>query len=286
MAGGVAFNQGKPLGPGDLSLLVRDSGNNIVDPYNISYTIFQTDDSGNQTLAAGPMTAPARVSVGAYYINITVPTTWHGSYRLVWYLTQNVGDPQIQVYEDFQVVFVNPASGSLEAQSTLITPKPVTSPARAPAIMAVRQMLFDTNPDRNYHFRPPTPGKVVANYTTRVGFIWPDDLIITMLQITIAQLNYYNPKNVYGFTIDMIPDDWARIAAIGAASKCLLAEANRWAEEEFSYSLNGVSLDINKSSLYQSLGATYDQMFTVTAPLVTANRPFSAGLRQQRWLLG
>ncbi len=286
MAGGVVFNQGKALGTGDLSLLVRDSLNNILDPYHISYSIFQLDEQGAPTLVYGPKLAPARASVGAYYINITVPATWHGQFRLIWYLTQTQGLPENQVVEDFQIVFVNPASGSLEAQSTLVAPRPVTTSSRAPAIMAVRQMLFDTNPDRNYHFRPPTPGKVVAGYTSRVGFIWPDDLVLTMLQITISQLNYYNPKNIYSFTIDMIPDDWARIAAIGAASKCLLAESNRWAEEEFSYSLNGVSLDINKSSLYQSLGQTYDQMFSTMAPLVTANRPFSAGLRQQRWLLG
>lgn len=286
MSGGVIFNQGKLLGPGDLSLLVRDSQNNILDPYNISYTIFQTDDQGNQTLAAGPMSAPTRISVGAYAVKITIPTTWHGSYRLVWYLIQNLGDSQVQVYEDFQVVFVNPASGSLEAQSTLVAPKLATLPKYAPAIMAVRQLLFDTNPDRNYHFRPPTPGKVVANYTTRVGFIWPDELILTMLSITVSQLNWYNPKNIYGFTLDSVPLDWANIAAMGAASKCLTAEGARWAEEEFSYSLNGVSLDINKSSLYQSLGQVYDQQFTAMAPLVTANRPFSAGLRQQRWLLG
>jgi hypothetical protein len=286
MAGGVLLTQGKVLGSGDLNLLVRDSQNNILDPYNIAYSIFQLDEQGNQTLVAGPQATPTRASAGAYYINITIPTTWHGPYRLVWYLIQNQGDPQIQVYEDFQVVFVNPASNSLEAQSVLVTPKVATSPSRGPAIMYVRQLLFDTNPDRNYHFRPPTPGKVVANYTTRVGFIWPDELILTLLQITISQLNYFNPMNIYSFTIDMIPDDWARIAALGAASKCLTAEGARWAEEEFSYSLNGVSLDINKSSLYQSLGQVYDQQFTTMAPLVTANRPFSAGLRQQRWLLG
>jgi hypothetical protein len=45
----------------------------------------------------------------------------------------------------------------------------VTGKYYAQAIRVVRELLSDTNPDRNYHFRPPTPGRVVANYTTRVG---------------------------------------------------------------------------------------------------------------------
>lgn len=286
MAGGVCFNQGKQLGTGDLSLLVRDSQNNIIDPFNISYTIFQLDEQGNQTMMTQPKSSPSRAGLGAYFINLTIPSVWHGEFKLVWYLIQNQGDPEVQVYEDFQVVFINPASGSLEAQSVLVSPKLATLPKYAPAIVAVRQLLFDTNPDRNYHFRPPTPGKVVANFTSRVGFIWPDDMIITFLQLTISQLNYYNTKNIYSFTLDSVPVDWGNVAALGAASMCLTAEGCRWAEEEFSYSLNGVSLDINKSQLYQSLGQIYDQKFIIMAPLVTANRPFSAGLRQQRWLLG
>ena len=286
MAGGIPLNQGKQLGPGDLSLLVRDSQNNIIDPFSITFSIFQVDDSGNQTLVFGPKSTPGRSGVGAFFVNITIPVTWHGSYRVVWYLVQTIGTPEQQAFEDFQVVFVNPASGSLEAQAVLVAPKLATNPVFAPAIMAVRQLLFDTNPDRNYHFRPPTPGKIVANFTARVGFIWPDDMIIIMLNITISQLNYYNPKNIYNYTLLTVPVDWGNVAALGAASKCLTGEAARWAEEEFSYSLNGVSLDINKSSLYQSLGQVYDQQFINMAPLVTANRPFSAGLRQQRWLLG
>ena len=45
----------------------------------------------------------------------------------------------------------------------------VTGKYYAQAIRVVRELLSDTNPDRNYHFRPPTSGRVVANYTTRVG---------------------------------------------------------------------------------------------------------------------
>jgi hypothetical protein len=190
------------------------------------------------------------------------------------------------VYEDFVVQPIDPADSSFEAPSTIIAPRPVTKNKYAPAIMYVRELLSDTNPDRNYHFRPPTPGKVVAGFTTRVGYIWLDSTILRMLDIAIAKLNTWNPKNLTNYTLDSIPTDWGKCAAVGAAASCLSAEGARWAADEFSYSLNGVSLDINKSSLYLSLAQTYGQEFTEWATPLTAIRPCSAGLRQQRWLLG
>jgi len=302
--------QGKALGPGDLSILVRDSNGALIDPAVIAYTIFQVSDrvptfgqraydfdleqpthmaaatDTSLALVTQPKLVPARSSQGAYFVNLTVPTIWKGVFRLVWYLVQYHGQPESRVYEDFVVQTVDPASASFEAASAIIAPRPATTNKYAPAIMYVRELLSDTNPDRNYHFRPPTPGKVVAGYTSRVGYIWLDPTILRMLDIAIAKLNTWNPKNLTSYTLDSVPADWGKCAAVGAAASCLSAEGARWAADEFSYSLNGVSLDINKSSLYLSLGESYKAEFAEWAPLITANRPFSAGLRQQRWLLG
>lgn len=308
----VTHTQGKQLGSGDLNILVRDSNGALIDPAQISYSIFQissqvpvkvrgayeydqlqpqnlqqaTYTPQNAMLVGQPRMVPVRASQGAYWVNISIPTTWQGVYRLVWYLTQYQNQPENQVFEDFIVQTVDPASNSFEAPSSIIAQAPITTNKYAPAIMYVRELISDENPDRNYHFRPPTPGKVVAGYTTRVGYIWLDSTILRMLDISISKLNTWNPKNYWNWTLDTIPIDWGRCAAVGAASSCLLKEGARWAADEFSYSLNGVSLDINKANLYQSLGQTYQQEFNEWAPLITANRPVSAGLRQQRWLLG
>ena len=304
------LSQGKQLGPGDLSLLVRDQNGALIDPVLVTYSIFQLTDrvptfsareyefdlkqpnhmgvnpEQNLVLVTPPKLIPARSSLGAFYVNQVVPTLWNGVFRLVWYLIEYKDQPESRVYEDFVVQRIDPADSSFEAPSAIIAPRPITKNKYAPAIMYVRELLSDTNPDRNYHFRPPTPGKVVAGFTTRVGYIWLDSTILRMLDIAIAKLNYYNKMNITNYTLDSIPMDWGRIAAIGAAASCLSAEGARWAADEFSYSLNGVSLDINKSSLYLSLAQTYAQEFSEMAPLLTANRPCSAGLRQQRWLLG
>ena len=276
----------KMLGPGDLSLLVRDSNGALIDPSSITYSIFSEESNGNQVLVTPPQSVPSRSSQGAYFINITVPTIWNGKYELKWYLKQYPESPIDTVSDEFIVQPVDPATGSYEAPSTVIAAKPAVNSKYAPAIMIVRELLFDTNPDRNYHFRPPTPGKIVAGFTARVGFIWTDATILRMLKLAISELNWYNPKNIYNFSIDNVPEDWGNVAALSAAGHCLSGEAARWAADQFSYSLNGVSLDVNKADLYRSLADQYNQEFHVMAPLLTANRPFSAGLRQQRWLLG
>ena len=308
----ITLTQGQTLSPGNLSILVRDQSSSLIDPAQIAYSIFQlssqvpvkvrgayeydlfqpnnmqevTLQTEGAVLVGQPRTTPARSSQGAYWANLTIPTIWNGVFRIVWYLIQYQGQPESQVFEDFIVQTVDPTSNSFEAPSSIIAPKPETKSKYAPAIMYVRELISDENPDRNYHFRPPTPGKVVAGYTTRVGYIWTDSTVLRMLDISISKLNTWNIKNYYGWSLDNIPADWGRCAAIGAAASCLLKEGARWAADEFGYSLNGVSLDINKSNLYQSLGTTYQQEFNEWATLITANRPYSAGLRQNRWLLG
>jgi len=316
----IVLTQGQPTGTQDLAILVRDASGCLVDPVNITYTVYHLRDlvptkstvayeydmhqplnmeggpplpPEGSVLALPPQQIPTRVSVGTFYANFTIPTTFKGVYKIVWQLQVYPANcPQSFVHMDFIVQTIDPADPAFEAPSMIIGKQMGIADARttpkmfAQAVRVVRELLSDTNPDRNYHFRPPTPGKVIANYTTRVGFIWLDTTILVNLATSISMLNLYNPMNYYNWNLNTIPYDWGNIAALEAASLCLSGESARWAADEFSYSLNGVSLDINKSALYQSLAQTYNQQFTTLAPLVTANRPFSAGLRQQRWLLG
>jgi len=317
----VTFTQGTTLGPNNLSILVRDANGALIDPALLNYTIFKITDTipmkidqayewdlhqpqnmaggpplppEGWTLASLPQQVPTRVSQGAYYVPITIPTTWKGVYRLVWNLQlYSTNCPIDTVQETFVVQNVDPTNPGFEAPSTVIAVPPsivnvgnATPEMIAKAVMYVRWNLSDTNPDRNYHFRPPTPGRVVAGFNTRVGFIWLDTQILMALDQAISMLNLYNPKNIYNWTLDTIPKDWGNIAALGAAGLCLSSEAIRWAGDQFAYSLNGVTLDINKADLYRGLGDAYMQQFNNMAPLVTANRPVSVGLRQQRWLLG
>lgn len=281
-----AIPQGKTLGAADLSIYIREETGALYNPSLITYSLFAVDrDTRIETLVSTPNLIPASDGTGIFHVNMTVPTTWIGEFKLVWYINRYADSPVDTVTEEFQVVEFTPGRSSFEAPSVLMVSKPGISDKTAGMIMLVRELLSDTNPDRNYHFRPPTPGKTVAGFNARFGFIWNDDTIIRMLRLAINQLNLTNPKNIYDFTIDSIPEAYTATACIGAAAKCLSAEAARWAAEEFSYSLNGVSLDINKAQTYQQLAGAYAEEFKELAQTAMANKAASVGLRQQRWLI-
>lgn len=282
----VVLPAGKTLAPGDLSLMVRDSSNAPVTPTSLNYTIFAKDADGNTSLISQPRLQPVMQELGLYYVSMTLPTSWaDGDYQLVWYLQQTPGEAEVQILEDFSILAVKPGTGSLEAPSVLMAKKLQVTEKVADLVMSVRELLSDTNPDRNYHFRPPTAAKTVAGYTTRVGYIWTDQTILRFLKLAIAQINTANPKNLYSYKVETIPDDnWGQAAALGAAAKCLTAEAARWIADEFGYSLNGVSLDLEKSAKYQGLGEQYNSEFKEWMVPLTANRPASVGLRQMKFL--
>ena len=281
----VVLPVGKSLGPADLNILVRDERNNPTVPVSIGYTIYMLDPEGNQVLVSPPKQVPASNGQGYYYVPLTLPTSWvEGKYRLVWTMQQYDTTPEVAINEEFHIVALPTITGGESAPSMLVAKRLGVSQRTVEMVVSVRELLSDTNPDRNYHFRPPTPGKTVAGYTTRVGFIWTDETILRFLKLAVAQINTGNVKNLYSYTIETITPDWGQAAALGAAAKCLTAEAARWTADEFGYSLNGVNLDLEKSAKYSGLGEQYATEFKEWIPVLTANRPASVGLRQSRFL--
>lgn len=282
----ITIPVGKALGQADLTLIVRDAQGAPTTPHSINYSIFAMNPDGSKVPVSEPRKRPTLGTLpGLYYVDMTMPTSWaDGHYTLVWYVLDTPEAHESSIYEEFAVLHLRPEAGSMDAPSVLLAKRLMTTEKVAETIMQVRELLSDTNPDRNYHFRPPTAAKTVAGYTTRVGFIWTDETIMRLLKLSLAQINTANPKALYGMTLDTMDENWAQAAALGAASKCLNAEAARWISDEFGYSLNGVSLDLEKSGKYQGLAAAYQQEFQQWLVPLTANRPKSVGLRQNPWL--
>ena len=280
----IVFIPGKQLQQGDLSLVVRGSGGLVYDPPVVTFSILQLLQD-QEFVVFGPKSPAEKSAVGQYWVNLSIPTMWSGSFKLVWYLQDESGN-ESQVYEEFQVIPMETSKTSHEAPSLGMARNPTITESTANLIIYVRELLSDENPDRNYHFRPPTQGKTIAGFSQRVGFIWEDKTIVRMLDLAIMRLCTVNPLVEYHYTLDNIPPNWAKAACIGAAGFCLSKEAARWVADEFSYSLNGVSLDINKAQMYQGLGAEYKQEFDEWAVSIAASKPSSVGLRQSRWLLG
>src|SRR5208337_959464 len=121
----ITLTQGKTLTAGDLAILVRDAQGALLDPQNITYSIFQISQSipvkptqayeydllqpvnmqggpplppEGLALVGQPNCIPKRASQGVYWVNITVPTTWSGIFRLTWYLQQYPASPVNQVF--------------------------------------------------------------------------------------------------------------------------------------------------------------------------------------------
>jgi hypothetical protein len=103
----ITLTQNKKLGPGDLSILLRNSSGGLIDPAIIAYSIFQLSEKvptagqraydfdleqpnhmhtlpeSDLVLMSQPKMVPARSSPGAYWVSMVVPTLWRGVYRLV-----------------------------------------------------------------------------------------------------------------------------------------------------------------------------------------------------------
>ena len=281
----LVLNQGKTLTPGDLGLNVRDASGRLIDPAGIAYALFSVGADAVRTLISAPKMLPARCTTGVYFVPGVISSFWEGRYDLIWYLQQFPNEAECQIFEEFEVCRIDPITSSFDAPSVLLTSKPGLSKILVERIMTVRELLGDSSPDRNYHFIPPESGQTVAGFNQRVGFIWTDATIIRMLRLNIQKLNTWNPLGETNYTCESAPKAWGEAMALGAAASCLSKEAAIWTAESFDYSLNGISLSLKKGPEYQSLAQSYLAEFTEWAPLLTANRPASVGLRQQRWII-
>lgn len=86
------------------------------------------------------------------------------------------------------------------------------------------------------------------------GARWSDELLLIYLQIAIADINAEPPFTVY--TLYDVPISWHGCVLTGAFIMALLGEAVVQNGESFSYSDNGISLNINQAAGYQSIAQT------------------------------
>ena len=92
--------------------------------------------------------------------------------------------------------------------------------------------------------------------------------------------------NFYAEFRRAMPWNWRTVLIMGGMYFALLSEAIRWAADEFSYSIGGISLDLMKSGTYSSLASdiksAFDQQLEVAKRTVKLHkgllqRPYGAG---------
>ena len=271
--GGVVYYPGQTLGEKDLYIIVRNSLGNQVDPYQISYEIYQRIN-GLQVLISPPSQEPLRMGVGHYYSNYMIPgDALPGDYFIKWTFLETPDSEESSATQEFAVV-----DGSVQIAS------PYNETEKS-LIRKLRFILRDNNPDRNYHFMPPAQEEVIQGFTQKFGFVWEDVELYEYIDFAISDLNNRPPREEW--SISNLPHRLWSMVLSQAAATALRALAINWSHEEWSGDISGVGLTIEKSSKYISLKENFEASYQSQ---VEAHKEFGVryivGVRQPRYNIG
>lgn len=271
---GVAFSRNQALSQNDLFIKVRGSNGSLLDPYSIRYSIF--DSSGGTPLLLAPARRePLRAGIGQYWAYFVIDATANiGDYIIQWYIQETSATPEQTIEERYSVV-------GLDLQTVMgdIYPSHIKK-----LIKRLRIFLRDNNPDRNYHFRPPTDKDVIRGYTERFGFIWEDEELYEYLLAGVDTVVLSPPQ--LSFTVDSIPTNWETLVVRWAQVYALRALTSNWIEEEFGYSIQGISLDLDKSSKYAAQADTIAAEVKEQTEIAKSSIKMVKGLQQSKFRVG
>jgi hypothetical protein len=247
----------------------------LVDPYVLTYAIFDATQ-GIEYLMGSEQNTPARISMGQYFAQYVIPADANiGDWVIRWTLQVTSTDPVVQTVEMFNV-FGNDAIITVTGDINLDQ-----------LIYSLRIMLRDNNPDRNYRFAPPSSERFIQGMTQVFGFLWEDEELLEYLSWAVDDFNSRPP--VTRITVEDLWGSFRRwrtaILQAAAGFACQAMTAN-WVLNEFSYSISGISLDIEKSSKYQALGEMFggekDKMFEAAKDSIKIIK----GLKQFKFGIG
>ena len=226
---GVAFFRGQQLGRNDLNIFLLGVEGTPVDAAEISYALYDFT-LGYEVLVGAPHRVPGHPSLGEYFASLFVPLDANlGKYRIRWTFLEAFGDPLQQSVMEFEIVDKT-ASGLITA--------PVFTGAMSDLIRRMRIMLRDSNPDRNYHFRPPAHEETVQQYSRVFGFIWEDQELGEFLERALDMIGAAPPRTVFQ-TVDQLVQqrpEWRTLLLTGATVWAIGAMRLNWIADEFSVS--------------------------------------------------
>lgn len=273
----ITYKPGQILCQGDLDIHFADANGNPCNVASISYDLYFVDPGPPETevlIPPSPRT-PVNPSLGSYYAALMIPPSAEpGTYRIRWYFQQAAGDPVSEVVHEFQVISPNVqvvTCGSAIAQEM---------------VNKLRVLLRDHNPDKFYHFRPPEHEGRIGKYNRVFGQVWEDRELCEYLERALDWWNMYPPETEHLCTIDQLvmqKPAWREAIFWGAMIHALFALAINWAHDEFDYSIGGISLSINKSSLYESLKQNAEGRFDQLTEIKARTTKIIRGLQQPRF---
>jgi hypothetical protein len=283
---GTTFYRGQQLGRDDLNIFLVNASNTPVNAAEISYALYDFT-TGQEVLVGVPEREPANPAVGEYFASIVVPLDANlGGYRIRWTFRELVGSPLQQVVQEFSV---QDKAGLSSASASMITGGVTSATNIELDLMGrLRILLRDNNPDRNYHFRPPTHEETIQQFSRVFGYIWEDIELQEYLLRSMDMISASPPRTPYVNIDQMVAGhpEWRTMLLTGAMVHALQALRINWIADEFDYSIGGISLSIDKSSKYEGAYQAASDQFDKQLEKAKLTVNVVRGLQQPRFGMG
>lgn len=230
------FEQGEQI---TLTLTITDSSNNQIDPdgYPATEPTATIKDTNGDTVQAAQLAT--RISKGNYSFTYDIPqNALTGYWGIEWMFTvAGVVLPTNDRTERFSVSLPGTATYHVDNLVNIL-----------------RLRLKDNHPD----YRKQR---------------WTDEELQTFIQNSLWDLNSHPPSTTYFFVdnyFESVPD-WKALIIDGAIIFALIAQGIFEIGKEFSYSDNGISITIDRSSKYQSFYNALAQAYEARKDKVKKN---------------
>lgn len=276
----VLFKRNQILGRGDLDIFLTNSSGNVSNASEITYALYFVDPGPPEAdvLIGDPARIPENPSIGEYYASVRIPpTASHGTYRIRWSLKELVNSPVQTVVQEFQIVSDGMNLGfSMNASEKQMVDK-------------LRLLLRDQNPDKYYHFRPPEHEANIGAYNRVFGQVWEDVELLEYLERALDWWNMQPPETEDlrdMHTLVNRKSAWRTPILQGAIQFAAMALQANWIVDEFDYSIGGISLNIDRSSKYEGLKSSAEQMWSQSVEAKTRTTKFMRGLSQPKYGIG
>jgi hypothetical protein len=272
------FKRGQELRRGDLDIFLKTRSGNPRDAAEITYNIYDYT-CGVEVLLPPADRVPINPTVGEYYASFIVPLDANiGKYRVRWYFRELLNSQQAQVLQEFDIV----------ADQVQVVTLPGITPVEYDLIRGLRIMLRDNNPDRNYHFVPPAGEESINQFTRVFGFIWEDEELLEWLKVALDGINLYPPLTDFRTLDDLMSRarPWRSLLFQGAMIHAITAITLNWIQEDFDYSIGGVSLSIQKSAKYQGMANDIQSRWNDQVIAAKETVKIIRGLKQSRYGIG
>jgi len=275
----TAFYRGQQLGTKDLDICLDNQAGHPINVAEITYGLYDVT-TGQEALLGIPRRDPASDQVGHYYASVIIPLDANiGCYRVRWSFREMAGGPIHQVVQEFNVID--------KATDTAAGPTCFTA-CEQDMIKRLRILLRDNSPDRNYHFRPPAHEETIRQYNKVFGYIWEDYELQEFLNRGLDMVSAAPPRTPIPNCDILVRDypEWRTLVLNGGMMYSLFALMVNWIADEFSYSIGGVSLDIDKSSKYESAYQAIKDQFDSQLERAKLTVKYVKGLQQPRFGIG